>query len=366
MASATCSPSRSPHRARRRRRRRPVQTPSTVAPSSRLRSPSRRARAAAPTGPWPPCPGPGPGPRARRRPRDRDRHRPDGLIRVADVEAPRRRPRAAATPAAQRRPAASPLPPAPAPPRGGRPARSDARSPDPGRGRAQDDRERGGPAVHACGATSSSTPPTRRARRRLLDHRAAPRVRRGAARRARAAVPLGGRRAPSSPARRRSRWPWPPTGACWSRRSPSPTARDAARARRARSAPSSRPPRPAGRRRRTSAVANGSLSNLGGLGVDRFQALRHAAAGQRAVARVDRGSGPVAVPGGVGLALTVTAGLTVDHRVGDGAHAAQLLDRRIGHWRPRVRQSGPRHPLCDRASHAYDMREHMCRHYARR
>ena len=31
---------------------------------------------------------------------------------------------------------------------------------------------------------------------------------------------------------------------------------------------------------------------------------------------------PVAVPGGVGLALTLTAGLTVDHRVGDGAHAA--------------------------------------------
>lgn len=72
--------------------------------------------------------------------------------------------------------------------------------------------------------------------------------------------------------------------------------------------------------------ANGSLSNLGGLGVDRFQALLTPP--QASV--LSLGSirqRPVAVPGGVGLALTVQAGLTVDHRVGDGAHAAQLLDR---------------------------------------
>lgn len=72
-------------------------------------------------------------------------------------------------------------------------------------------------------------------------------------------------------------------------------------------------------------TANGSLSNLGGLGVDRFQAL--VTPPQASVLAL--GSirpRPVAVPGGVGLALNLTAGLTVDHRVADGAHAASLLD----------------------------------------
>jgi pyruvate dehydrogenase E2 component (dihydrolipoamide acetyltransferase) len=72
-------------------------------------------------------------------------------------------------------------------------------------------------------------------------------------------------------------------------------------------------------------IANGSLSNLGGLGVDRFQALLTPP--QASV--LSLGSirqRPVAVPGGVGLALTVQAGLTVDHRVADGAHAAALLE----------------------------------------
>jgi pyruvate dehydrogenase E2 component (dihydrolipoamide acetyltransferase) len=71
-------------------------------------------------------------------------------------------------------------------------------------------------------------------------------------------------------------------------------------------------------------LANGSLSNLGGMGVDRFQALLTPP--QASV--LSLGSirqRPVAVPGGVGLALTVQVGLTVDHRVADGAHAAQLL-----------------------------------------
>jgi pyruvate dehydrogenase E2 component (dihydrolipoamide acetyltransferase) len=71
-------------------------------------------------------------------------------------------------------------------------------------------------------------------------------------------------------------------------------------------------------------LANGSLSNLGGLGVDRFQALltppQASVLSLGVIARR-----PVAVPGGVGLALTVQAGLTVDHRVADGAHAASLL-----------------------------------------
>lgn len=70
--------------------------------------------------------------------------------------------------------------------------------------------------------------------------------------------------------------------------------------------------------------ANGSLSNLGGLGVDRFQALLTPP--QATV--LSLGSirpRPVAVTGGVGLALTVEAGITVDHRVADGAHGAALL-----------------------------------------
>lgn len=71
-------------------------------------------------------------------------------------------------------------------------------------------------------------------------------------------------------------------------------------------------------------IANGSLSNLGGLGVDRFQALvTPPQASVLALGAITRR--PVAVPGGVGLALALHAGLTVDHRVGDGAHAAALL-----------------------------------------
>jgi pyruvate dehydrogenase E2 component (dihydrolipoamide acetyltransferase) len=77
-------------------------------------------------------------------------------------------------------------------------------------------------------------------------------------------------------------------------------------------------------------VANGSLSNLGGLGVDRFQALL--TPGQASVMALGSiKQRPVSVPGGVGLALTVTAGLTVDHRLADGAHAATLLERFEAH-----------------------------------
>ena len=73
-------------------------------------------------------------------------------------------------------------------------------------------------------------------------------------------------------------------------------------------------------------IANGSLSNLGGLGVDRFQALLTPP--QASV--LSLGSirqRPVAVPAAWAPALTVEAGLTVDHRVADGVHAAQLLER---------------------------------------
>lgn len=72
-------------------------------------------------------------------------------------------------------------------------------------------------------------------------------------------------------------------------------------------------------------TASASLSNLGGLGVDRFQALvTPPQASVLALGSVR--PRPVAVQGGVGLALTLTAGLSVDHRVGDGAHGARLLD----------------------------------------
>lgn len=76
---------------------------------------------------------------------------------------------------------------------------------------------------------------------------------------------------------------------------------------------------------RHQAVANSSLSNLGGLGVDRFQALvTPPQASVLAVGSITRR--PVAVPGGLGTALVVTAGLTVDHRVSDGADGARLLN----------------------------------------
>jgi pyruvate dehydrogenase E2 component (dihydrolipoamide acetyltransferase) len=71
-------------------------------------------------------------------------------------------------------------------------------------------------------------------------------------------------------------------------------------------------------------VANATLSNLGGAGVDRFQALvTPPQASVLALGRV--APRPVAIPGGLGLVLTLTAGLTVDHRVADGVDAAAVL-----------------------------------------
>lgn len=72
------------------------------------------------------------------------------------------------------------------------------------------------------------------------------------------------------------------------------------------------------------APANASLSNLGGLGADRFQALvTPPQASVLAFGAITRR--PVAVPGGLGAALMVSAGLSVDHRAADGADAARLL-----------------------------------------
>jgi len=77
-------------------------------------------------------------------------------------------------------------------------------------------------------------------------------------------------------------------------------------------------------------VANGALSNLGGMGVDRFQALvTPPQASVLALGSIK--PRPTAVPGGVGVALSLTAGLTVDHRVADGAHAAEALERFVEH-----------------------------------
>ncbi|WP_020671458.1 dihydrolipoamide acetyltransferase family protein [Amycolatopsis nigrescens] len=67
-----------------------------------------------------------------------------------------------------------------------------------------------------------------------------------------------------------------------------------------------------------------TFSNLGGLGVDSFQALvsppQATALSLGAVRRR-----VVPVDGGAGVRLRATAGLSVDHRVADGAAAARLL-----------------------------------------
>lgn len=68
-----------------------------------------------------------------------------------------------------------------------------------------------------------------------------------------------------------------------------------------------------------------TLSNLGGWGVERFQAL--ITPPQSSVLAVGAATErPVAVPGGLGLGLRTTVGLTVDHRVADGVGAARVLE----------------------------------------
>jgi pyruvate dehydrogenase E2 component (dihydrolipoamide acetyltransferase) len=83
-----------------------------------------------------------------------------------------------------------------------------------------------------------------------------------------------------------------------------------------------------------------TLSNLGGLGVERFQALvTPPQASVLAAGGVTRR--PVAVPGGLGLGLRVTLGLSVDHRVADGADGARLLDALSGAFTQPLRLLGP-------------------------
>jgi pyruvate dehydrogenase E2 component (dihydrolipoamide acetyltransferase) len=83
-----------------------------------------------------------------------------------------------------------------------------------------------------------------------------------------------------------------------------------------------------------------TLSNLGSLGVDRFQALvTPPQASVIAAGGVSRR--PVAVPGGLGLGLRVTVGLSVDHRVADGADGARLLESLSRAFTQPLRLLGP-------------------------
>ncbi|ASR34857.1 hypothetical protein BAY61_07555 [Prauserella marina] len=73
-----------------------------------------------------------------------------------------------------------------------------------------------------------------------------------------------------------------------------------------------------------SAPATTTVSNLGGLGVGAFQALlTPPQASALAMGAVERKVVPV--PDGVGVRLRCSLGLTVDHRVADGADGARLL-----------------------------------------
>jgi pyruvate dehydrogenase E2 component (dihydrolipoamide acetyltransferase) len=73
-----------------------------------------------------------------------------------------------------------------------------------------------------------------------------------------------------------------------------------------------------------SAHATTTVSNLGGLGVTGFHALlTPPQATALAIGAIEPKVVPV--PGGVGVRLRCTVGLTVDHRVADGAGGARLL-----------------------------------------
>ena len=67
-----------------------------------------------------------------------------------------------------------------------------------------------------------------------------------------------------------------------------------------------------------------TVSNLGGFGVDAFQALLSPPQATALSLGTVR-QRVVPVPGGIGVALRCTVGLTIDHRVADGADAARLL-----------------------------------------
>jgi pyruvate dehydrogenase E2 component (dihydrolipoyllysine-residue acetyltransferase) len=74
-----------------------------------------------------------------------------------------------------------------------------------------------------------------------------------------------------------------------------------------------------------SATASSTVSNLGGLGIGSFNALLTP---PQATALSLGSVGPRIVPilGGVEARTSCTVGLTVDHRVADGADAARALE----------------------------------------
>ena len=78
------------------------------------------------------------------------------------------------------------------------------------------------------------------------------------------------------------------------------------------------------------APASISLSNLGGLGVDRFNALLFPPQALILSIGSIRNRPTAAADGSLNATLTAEVGLTVDHRVGDGADAARFLETFAG------------------------------------
>ena len=263
----------------------PEPEPDAVAEPEPCRSPQqpRRAAAVEPRRPEPePAsagpvrrgpPGARPGPRARRRPGAVTGTGPDGLVRVEDVEAAWPPARGPPPPPAQAPAACAGA----APSRTGRRAGAPGKAPRPqgprGRGRAHDDDERRDPAVHRVArdrARRARTTPRRASRGPpCCSGRTPPRCatcpsccaagrtgRRGRRRSARGRAGRGHRPGAAGADLPRARPRRDPHGA--RRRDPRRSS--------ARPTPGKLDPPYLG-------VANGSLSNLGGQGVDRFQAL---------------------------------------------------------------------------------------------
>ncbi len=244
------------------------------------RPPRPRAWPASGASTWPTVTPTGPG-----RPGARRRRRGARSRRAAAARPPAAAPAAPPRRAAPRRRTSGP-------PRGDRPQRRDPR----GRG-PHDDAERRDPAVHRVARAA----PRRRQRDAAT---ACPGPRCCCARTPRrcarcpSCCAAGRTTAPPRPVRPRSRWPWPPTAGCWCRRSASPTSATPPTST-PRSARWSRSAQKGRLDRAYLGIANGSLSNLGGLGVDRFQALlTPPQASVLSLGSIKQR--PVAVPGGVG------------------------------------------------------------------
>ena len=280
-------PTPEPGRARPRPSRSPRRRRAGTRPR---RSPGSRARGRL----GPPCPGPAAWPASAASTWPGHRHRP----RRAGPRGRRRGAVAAGSPSprrAARRPGSSP--------QRRRRRSTDRKRRDPGRGRPQDDAERRDPAVHGLARAA--------ARRRQRDAatacpgppcccaRTPPRCARY-----RTCCAAGRTTGPPRRARPRSRWPWPPTAGCWCRRSPSPTSatrttldaeiRDVVRA----AQTGKLGPRVPGRRQRLAVQPRRPRRGP-------LPGAADAAAGAACCRLGSIQQRPVAVPGGVGLALTV-------------------------------------------------------------